>query len=146
MRLLSRYLLRQLVAPFLFGLAALTSLMLLSQIAKKFGALVGKGLPWGVIAEVFALSLPFIVAMTLPMARDLATELRKQWSVDFDDAGAIGRRYRRQDEVGTPYCITVDFDSLEDHAVTVRERDSMAQERIALAQVTAYLNDHLPPC
>jgi lipopolysaccharide export system permease protein len=71
-RLLSRYLLRQLVAPFLFGLAALTSLMLLSQIAKKFGALVGKGLPWGVIAEVFALSLPFIVAMTLPMAVLLA--------------------------------------------------------------------------
>src|SRR5690242_8809425 len=60
------------VAPFLFGLAALTSLMLLSQIAKKFGALVGKGLPWSVIAEVFALSLPFIVAMTLPMAVLLA--------------------------------------------------------------------------
>jgi len=67
-RLLSRYLLGQLAAPFFFGLAALTSLMLLSQVAKKFGALVGKGLPWTVIAEVFALSLPFIVAMTLPMA------------------------------------------------------------------------------
>ena len=72
MRLLSRYLLRQLAAPFLFALGALTSLMLLSQIAKKFGALVGKGLPWGVIGEVFALSLPFIVAMTLPMAVLLA--------------------------------------------------------------------------
>jgi lipopolysaccharide export system permease protein len=71
-RLLSRYLLRQLAAPFLFALGALTSLMLLSQIAKKFGALVGKGLPWGVIAEVFALSVPFIVAMTLPMAVLLA--------------------------------------------------------------------------
>jgi lipopolysaccharide export system permease protein len=67
-RLLSRYLLRQLAGPFVFALAALTSLMLLSQIAKKFGALVGKGLPWTVIAEVFALSIPFIVAMTLPMA------------------------------------------------------------------------------
>jgi lipopolysaccharide export system permease protein len=67
-RLLDRYLLRQLVAPFCFALAALTSLMLLSQVAKKFGALVGKGLPWSVIGEVFALSLPFIVAMTLPMA------------------------------------------------------------------------------
>jgi len=66
--LISRYLLRQLAAPFFFGLTALTSLMLLSQIAKKFGSLVGKGLPWTVIAEVFALSLPFIVAMTLPMA------------------------------------------------------------------------------
>jgi lipopolysaccharide export system permease protein len=71
-RLLSRYLLRQLVGPFIFALAALTSLMLLSQIAKKFGALVGKGLPWTVIAEVFALSIPFIVAMTLPMAVLLA--------------------------------------------------------------------------
>ncbi len=72
MRLLSRYLLGQLAAPFFFGLAALTSLMLLSQVAKKFGALVGKGLPWTVIAEVFALSIPFIVAMTLPMAVLLA--------------------------------------------------------------------------
>jgi lipopolysaccharide export system permease protein len=71
-RLISRYLLRQLAAPFLFALGALTSLMLLSQIAKKFGSLVGKGLPWGVIAEVFALSVPFIVAMTLPMAVLLA--------------------------------------------------------------------------
>jgi lipopolysaccharide export system permease protein len=71
-RLLSRYLLRQLAAPFVFALAALTSLMLLSQVAKKFGALVGKGLPWTVIGEVFALSLPFIVAMTLPMAVLLA--------------------------------------------------------------------------
>jgi lipopolysaccharide export system permease protein len=71
-RLLDRYLLRQLLAPFCFALAALTSLMLLSQIAKKFGALVGKGLPWSVIGEVFGLSLPFIVAMTLPMAVLLA--------------------------------------------------------------------------
>ncbi|HZA98942.1 MAG TPA: LptF/LptG family permease [Gemmatimonadales bacterium] len=72
MRLLDRYILRQLAAPFLFALAAQTSLMLLSQVAKKFGALVGKGLPWTVIGEVFALSLPFIVAMTLPMAVLLA--------------------------------------------------------------------------
>jgi LPS export ABC transporter permease LptG len=71
-RLLNRYILRQLTAPFLFALAAQTSLMLLSQVAKKFGALVGKGLPWTVIAEVFVLSLPFIVAMTLPMAVLLA--------------------------------------------------------------------------
>ena len=72
MRLLSRYLLRQLAAPFVFAITALTSLMLLSQIAKKFGSLVGKGLPWTVIAEVFGLSVPFIVAMTLPMAVLLA--------------------------------------------------------------------------
>ena len=72
MRLLNRYILRQLAAPFFFALAAQTSLMLLSQVAKKFGALVGKGLPWTVIGEVFLLSLPFIIAMTLPMAVLLA--------------------------------------------------------------------------
>ena len=72
MRLLHRYLLRQLVAPFCFALAALTGFMLISQVAKKFGALVGKGLPWAVITEVFVLSLPFIIAMTLPMAVLLA--------------------------------------------------------------------------
>jgi lipopolysaccharide export system permease protein len=68
MRLLERYLLRQLVAPFFFAIAALTSIMLLNQIARRFGALVGKGLPWSVIAEVFGLSIPFILAITLPMA------------------------------------------------------------------------------
>src|SRR5438105_12947560 len=67
-RTISRYLLRQHCAPLGFALAALTSLMLLNQIAKQFGSLVGKGLPWGVIVEVFVLSIPFIVATTLPMA------------------------------------------------------------------------------
>jgi lipopolysaccharide export system permease protein len=71
-RLLHRYLLRLLVAPFCFALAALTGFMLISQVAKRFGALVGKGLPWSVITEVFVLSLPFIIAMTLPMAVLLA--------------------------------------------------------------------------
>ena len=80
-----------------------------------------------------------------PKARDLAAELRRRWNVDFDDAGAIGRRYRRQDEIGTPYCITVDFDTLDDQAVTIRERDSMKQERIALDQVLTHLTPHLPP-
>src|SRR5947207_2641124 len=67
-RTISRYLLRQHCAPLGFALAALTSLMLLNQIAKQFGSLVGKGLPWSVILEVFVLSVPFIVAVTLPMA------------------------------------------------------------------------------
>ncbi|MEV0201121.1 glycine--tRNA ligase [Nonomuraea sp. NPDC050691] len=78
-----------------------------------------------------------------PKARDLATQLRRRWNVEFDDAGAIGRRYRRQDEIGTPFCVTVDFDTLEDHAVTIRERDTMAQERISLDQVQTYLRTHL---
>jgi len=81
-----------------------------------------------------------------PKARDLAAELRGRWNVDFDDAGAIGRRYRRQDEIGTPFCVTVDFETLDDNAVTVRERDSMAQERIAIDQVAAYLAARLPSC
>jgi glycyl-tRNA synthetase len=78
-----------------------------------------------------------------PKARDLAAALRQSWNVDFDDAQAIGRRYRRQDEIGTPFCVTVDFDTLDDNAVTVRERDSMAQERIGLDQVEAYLGARL---
>ena len=81
-----------------------------------------------------------------PKAKDLATSLRKHWNVDFDDAGAIGRRYRRQDEIGTPFCITVDFESLEDQAVTIRERDSMAQSRIAIDQVENYLAQKLLGC
>src|SRR6266542_1801701 len=81
-----------------------------------------------------------------PKARDLAADLRRAWNVDFDDAGAIGRRYRRQDEIGTPYCVTVDFDTLTDNAVTVRERDSMKQERIGLDQVRGFLAERLLEC
>ncbi|HEY3717081.1 MAG TPA: glycine--tRNA ligase [Jatrophihabitantaceae bacterium] len=81
-----------------------------------------------------------------PKARDLAATLRRNWNVDFDDAQAIGRRYRRQDEIGTPFCVTVDFDTLDDDAVTVRERDSMAQERVGLDQVESYLAARLPGC
>lgn len=78
-----------------------------------------------------------------PIAKDLAAELRKIWNVDFDDSGAIGRRYRRQDEIGTPFCITVDFDTPENKSVTIRERDSMAQERVALSEVRNYLFERL---
>jgi glycyl-tRNA synthetase len=81
-----------------------------------------------------------------PAARDLAAELRGYWNVDFDDAAAIGKRYRRQDEIGTPFCVTVDFETLDDQAVTIRERDSMAQERVALSQVTTWLSSRLPGC
>lgn len=81
-----------------------------------------------------------------PKARDIAAALRQYWNVDFDDAGAIGRRYRRQDEIGTPFCVTVDFDSLADHAVTVRERDSMTQERVAVDKLERYLAGQLIGC
>jgi len=81
-----------------------------------------------------------------PKSKALAAELRQYWNVDFDDSGAIGRRYRRQDEIGTPFCVTVDFDTLEDNAVTVRERDSMSQERISLDGVRSYFADRLVGC
>jgi len=81
-----------------------------------------------------------------PKARDLAAQLRRVWNVEFDDTQAIGRRYRRQDEIGTPYCVTVDFDTLEDDAVTIRERDAMTQDRVALDQVQRYLAERLPGC
>jgi glycyl-tRNA synthetase len=78
-----------------------------------------------------------------PVARNLANELRESWNIDFDDSGAIGRRYRRQDEIGTPFCITVDFDSLQDQSVTVRERDSMEQQRVSLDKLKGYLAEKL---
>ncbi len=99
------------------------------------------------LAPVKAAVLPLSRHADLsPKARDLSAELRRNWNVEFDDAGAIGRRYRRQDEIGTPYCITVDFDSLEDHAVTIRERDSMSQERVAISEVSDYLAVRLKGC
>ena len=81
-----------------------------------------------------------------PKARDLAAELRRVWNVQFDDAQAIGRRYRRQDEIGTPFCITVDFDTLTDDAVTIRERDTMNQTRVPLAGVLPWLATRLVGC
>ncbi|MEV8537028.1 glycine--tRNA ligase [Streptomyces sp. NPDC051211] len=81
-----------------------------------------------------------------PKAKGLADALRKNWNIEFDDAGAIGRRYRRQDEIGTPFCVTVDFDTLDDNAVTVRERDTMKQERVSLDQIQSYLGGRLIGC
>jgi glycyl-tRNA synthetase len=72
-------------------------------------------------------------------ARELAQRLAKNWRVEYDETQSIGKRYRRQDEVGTPYCVTFDFESLNDQAVTVRDRDTMAQERVKLDELDAYL-------
>ena len=76
-------------------------------------------------------------------AGELHDELAKYFNVDFDDAGAIGKRYRRQDEIGTPFCITYDFDTETDGCVTVRERDSMQQVRIPLTEVKAYIEERI---
>ncbi|WP_139980734.1 glycine--tRNA ligase [Nocardioides litoris] len=99
------------------------------------------------LAPVKAAVLPLSRNAELsPRARALATELRASWPVEFDDAGAIGKRYRRQDEIGTPYCVTVDFETLDDEAVTVRERDTMQQTRVPLAGVADLLAQKLRGC
>ncbi|MDW0117379.1 glycine--tRNA ligase [Sporosarcina thermotolerans] len=91
-----------------------------------------------------------IKAAVLPLSKKLAegadevyAELRKHFAVQYDDSQSIGRRYRRQDEIGTPFCITYDFDSEEDRQVTVRHRDSMEQVRMPIADVKAYIEKHL---
>jgi len=73
----------------------------------------------------------------------IGTELRKHWMIEIDVTQSIGRRYRRQDEIGTPYCVTVDFDTLDDNAVTVRDRDTMAQDRVAMDGLVGYLSEKL---
>ena len=96
------------------------------------------------LAPVKAAVLPLSKKEDLrPAAQNLDAELRRRWNIDYDDAGAIGRRYRRQDEIGTPFCITVDFDTLEDQAVTIRSRDEMTQERVGLDRVQQYLAERL---
>ncbi|TAK03866.1 glycine--tRNA ligase [Patescibacteria group bacterium] len=80
--------------------------------------------------------------LTAP-ARELALRLAKSWRTEYDETQSIGKRYRRADEIGTPYCITYDFDTLSDQAVTVRDRDSMKQERVKLEELEGYLNNQL---
>ena len=91
-----------------------------------------------------------VKAAVLPLSKKLSeeagqvyAELAKHFNVEYDETGSIGKRYRRQDEIGTPFCITFDFDSLEDHKVTVRDRDTMAQERIAIADLVRYIEEKM---
>jgi glycyl-tRNA synthetase len=81
----------------------------------------------------------------VPVADEVAGLLRPRLMIDVDTAGSIGRRYRRQDEVGTPLCVTVDFDTLDDHAVTIRDRDTMAQDRVPIDKLLAELEGRLFP-
>ena len=94
------------------------------------------------LAPVKAAVLPLSKKLS-EKAGELHDELAKYFNVDFDDAGAIGKRYRRQDEIGTPFCITYDFDTETDGCVTVRERDSMQQVRIPLTEVKAYIEERI---
>ena len=94
------------------------------------------------LAPIKAAVLPLQKKLSEP-AMALYQELSKYFNADFDVTGSIGKRYRRQDEIGTPYCITYDFESLEDHCVTIRERDSMQQTRVPLDQVRAFIEEKL---
>jgi len=83
------------------------------------------------------------------LAQDIRIELKDDFVTDYDQSGAIGRRYRRQDEIGTPFCVTIDYQTKNDNSVTVRDRDSMLQERISRANLTSYIqhkikNYHAP--
>ena len=92
------------------------------------------------IATYKAAILPLQKNLAEP-AKELLAKLKKYFSVTYDEAGSIGKRYRRQDEIGTPYCITIDFDTLEDGTVTIRDRDSMEQIRIPMDQVISFLSE-----
>ncbi len=81
-----------------------------------------------------------------PAAKEVFDIVKQRWMCEYDETQSIGRRYRRQDEIGTPYCVTVDFDSLEDRAVTVRDRDTMSQDRVAIDRLESYLIERLPGC
>lgn len=96
------------------------------------------------IAPYKAAVLPLSKKLELSVpAKELAAKLRERWMIDYDEVASIGRRYRREDEIGTPYCITFDFDSLEDKKVTVRDRDTMAQDRVAIDELESYLEEKL---
>ena len=82
-------------------------------------------------------------AKLVPAAQDVHARLRRHFTTQYDDAQGIGRRYRRQDEIGTPYCVTVDFDSLEDHQVTIRDRDTMHQSRVPIDDLVSVLQDKI---
>ena len=74
-------------------------------------------------------------------AEEVFSLLSAHYAAQYDDTGSIGKRYRRQDEIGTPYCVTVDFDTLEDGTVTIRHRDSMEQERMPITELLSYFSD-----
>jgi glycyl-tRNA synthetase len=92
------------------------------------------------LAPIKAAIFPLVNRDGMPeIAKKIEQELRPKMRVFYDDSGAVGRRYRRQDEIGTPFCVTVDSETLENQTVTVRDRDSMTQERVAIDRLSQYL-------
>ena len=97
-----------------------------------------------VIAPIKVAVLPLVNKDGMPeLSEKIYLKLKQKWNSYFDDKGAVGRRYRRQDEAGTPFCLTIDGDSMTSYTVTVRERDSMAQVRVAIDQLESYLEPKL---
>ena len=94
------------------------------------------------VAPYKAAVLPLSKQLQEP-ASEVLSLLSKEFSVTYDETGSIGKRYRRQDAIGTPFCITYDFDSLNDHSVTIRERDSMKQIRLPIDQVASYISEKI---
>ncbi len=98
------------------------------------------------LAPVKAAVLPLVNKEGMPeVAEKLYRELKRDWNVQFDDGGAIGRRYRRQDEIGTPFCFTIDGQTLQDQTVTIRYRDDGKQERLPMSEVANKLREALRP-
>ena len=98
------------------------------------------------LAPIKAAVLPLVKKDGMPeIAEKIADELREDYMVQYDEKDAIGRRYRRQDAIGTPFCITVDNETLENQTVTIRERDSMQQTRISYDSISSFLKDKLKP-
>ncbi|MCK5571144.1 MAG: glycine--tRNA ligase, partial [Bacteroidetes bacterium] len=96
------------------------------------------------LAPVKAAVFPLVNRDGMPeIARNMEKSIRPHMSVFYDDSGAVGRRYRRQDEAGTPFCFTVDSQTLQDQTVTVRDRDSMQQERLSIDASVRFLRDKL---
>ena len=94
------------------------------------------------LAPYKAAVLPLSKKLAEP-ARKVFAELARDYMIDYDDTGSIGKRYRRQDEIGTPYCITYDFDSENDGCVTVRDRDTMEQVRLPIGELSAFIKSKL---
>jgi len=136
-----------------FGLSRLTLMTLLEAYHEEQAPTADGGTDTRVVMKFHPRVAPFKLAV-LPLskkpeltavARPLHERLTKRWYADYDETQSIGKRYRRQDEIGTPYCVTVDFDSLTDQAVTVRDRDTMKQERVKMDALEAWFAGTLGP-
>ncbi len=106
---------------------------------KRVGLKLDKRLAPNKVAVLPLSKKPDLVEST----QAVAGPLRERWDIEVDVTQSIGKRYRRQDEIGTPYCVTVDFDTLDDDAVTVRDRDTMQQDRVGLDRLVGYLSERL---